>query len=352
MPRLALPNDPNKIDTEWLTRMLNDAGFDGHVSQFSSESIGTGQVGENVRFTLQGSGDLPASVVGKFPSPDPISRQAGIDMLNYRREVHFYQELQDKVKIQTPIVYHADIDNDSHNFVLMMEDLSPGLQGDQLAGCNIELAQLAMKQIAHLHGPVWGETSLSHELITRSAGNGETLKALYDAVSPGFLSRYANRLTKAEKNMVGLVGENLIAYATNYKGPDTLIHIDYRLDNMMFGGPYPLTVIDWQSISHGCGLNDVSYFVGTSIDTSARAENDEYLLREYYKELSNYNVGLSWDECWKYYRHNAPAGLIMAVVASMIVGETKRGNDMFMVMTHRSAKMCQELDAIEAIKQG
>lgn len=352
MSHLPLPNDPSKIDASWLTRMLNAAGVDGRVSQFFTESIGTGQVGENIRFTLQGSGNLPATVVGKFPSPDPVSRQAGIDMQNYRREVHFYKELQHKVNIQTPIVYHVDIDNDSHNFVLMMEDLAPGIQGDQLAGCDLKSAQQAMRQLAHLHGPVWEDDSLNHELITRSTNNRDTLKALYDAVSPGFLHRYANQLTEAEKSMVQLVGENLIAYTNNYRGPDTLIHIDYRLDNMMFGGPYPLAVVDWQSVAYGCGLNDASYFVGTSINESVRAKNDEYLLREYYKELSTYGVDLSWDECWKYYCHYAPAGLIMAVVASMIVGETKRGNEMFMVMARRSAKMCQDLNAIEIIRHG
>ena len=68
---------------------------------------------------------------------------------------------------------------------------------------------------------------------------------------------------------------------------------------MMFGGPYPLAVVDWESVAYGCGLNDASYFVGTSIEPSARAENDEYLLRQYFDALSSYNVDLSWDECWK-----------------------------------------------------
>ena len=65
--------------------------------------------------------------------------------------------------------------------------------------------------------------------------------------------------------------------------------------------------------------------------------------------LTSYNVSLTWDECWQYYRHYAPAGLIMAVIASMIVGETERGNDMFMAMAKRSARMSRELDSLEVI---
>ena len=351
MPDLPLPTDPTVIDATWLTVMLNNAGVDATVTQFSTQSIGTGQVGENIRFSLEGSGNLPATLVGKFPSPDPVSRQTGINMQNYRREVHFYEKLQAKVNIQTPFVYHTDFHNDTHDFVVMMEDLAPGVQGDQLAGCNIESACLAMQQLAHLHGPVWGDNSLMHELITSRTNDPGSIKDLYDAVSPGFLARYSDRLTEAEKNMVQSIGENLIPYTVNYDGPQTLIHVDYRLDNMMFGGPYPLAVVDWQSLAYGCGLNDASYFVGTSIEASQREENDKYLLGQYYDTLKTYDIDLSWDECWKYYCHNAPAGLIMAVIASMIVGETPRGNDMFMAMAQRSAKMCQDLNTIEIIRQ-
>jgi len=61
---------------------------------------------------------------------------------------------------------------------------------------------------------------------------------------------------------------------------------------------------------------------------------------------------LSSDDCWKYYRHYAPAGLIMAVIASMIVGETERGNDMFMAMATRSCDMCSDLESMQLLNRG
>jgi hypothetical protein len=39
--------------------------------------------------------------------------------------------------------------------------------------------------------------------------------------------------------------------------------------------------------------------------------------------------------------------LIMAVIASMIVGETDRGNDMFMAMATRSSQMSSELESLK-----
>lgn len=348
----ALISNPDEITTEWLTEVLQVSGIDGEVSSFTAKSIGTGQVGENVRFSLRGSDNLPKTIVGKFPSPDPVSRETGIARLNYKREVYFYQYIQNTVAIQTPKVLFADVDDESHDFVIIMEDLAPGVQGDQLAGCDVESGALALRQLAHLHGPRWGDDSLAdNELIGNRTPNGENmLKAFYDSVSPGFLARYDAMLSADEKEMVSLVGDNLIAYASNYTGNPTLIHIDYRLDNMMFGGPYPLAVVDWQSLSLGCALNDAAYFLGTSLIESDRKQHEAELMREYFDVLSTYQVDLSWDDCWRFYRHYAPAGLIMAVIASMIVGETDRGNEMFMAMTKRSCRMCQDLDAIETIR--
>ena len=351
MQKPTLISNPEDVTSNWLTDVLRFDGQSGTVESFTAKSIGTGQVGENVRFTLSGTGDLPETLVGKFPSPDPMSREAGISTQNYRREVHFYNQIRNTVNIQTPHHLFADVDDD-HNFVIMMEDLAPGDQGDQLAGCGAEQAELAMVQLAHLQGPRWGDDSvLFDDLITdQTADGGEALKAIYDMATPGFLQRYDARLTDEERNMVQQVGENLVAYVASYQGPLTLIHIDYRLDNMMFGGPYPLAVVDWQSLQFGCALNDAAYFMGTSVHEELRGQVEEQLLRRYFDTLQTYNVSLTWDDCWHYYRQYAPAGLIMAVVASMLVGETDRGNDMFMAMAKRSAKMCLELDAVDVLK--
>lgn len=353
MPQPSIISDPEMITAAWLTEVLQHAGIDATVSDFQAKSIGTGQVGENVRFELNGHGALPPTLVGKFPSPDPVSRATGIQTQNYVREVHFYKHLRDTVSIQTPDVLFTDADPETHDFVLIMEDLAPGTQGDQLGGCDLEAASLAMTQLAHLHGPRWGDSSVvdGQYIDDRNEGvSGEGTQALYDMVMNGFIDRYDDRLTSEEKEMVALVGENLLAYAGKDTGDSTLIHIDYRLDNMMFGGPYPLAVVDWQSVAFACALNDAAYFMGTSLIPEERMNSEKELLRQYFDELQTYDVNLSWDDCWRLYCHHAPAGLIMAVIASMIVGETERGNDMFMAMAKRSARMSRDLGAIDVIR--
>lgn len=343
--------NPTDITPRWLTEVLTINGFTGSVKGFTSESIGTGQVGENVRYTLTGEGDIPDTVVGKFASPDPISRQTGIDTNNYLREVHFYNQLDNRVNIQTPRVYFSEADAATHEFVILMEDLSPGVQGDQLGGCDESAAILASTMAAHLHGPLWGDTTvLENELIVERANAADALQQMYDALAPGFLARYDARLSATEKQMVVLVGENLASYVSRYTGEKTLVHIDYRLDNMMFGGPYPLAVVDWQSPAFDCALTDLAYFCGTSLEPELRRSIETELVDQYYETLMTYPVTLSRTQCGDLYRQYAPAGLVMAVIASMIVGETPRGNDMFMAMATRSAQMCYDNETIELLR--
>lgn len=79
-----------EVSPVWLTEILADAGIGGGatITTLTGRPIGTGQVGESVRFTLQWSSDdpsLPASVVGKFPSKSELSRAAAAATRTYVR---------------------------------------------------------------------------------------------------------------------------------------------------------------------------------------------------------------------------------------------------------------------------
>ena len=344
-------SSPDQVTAEWLTATLHQAGLEGAVRDLDWRSIGAGQVGENARFTLAVEGAFPTSLVGKFPSQDPISRQTGIQLQNYARECFFYSTLAAGVDIRTPTVFAVAFDPETHDFVLLMEDLAPGVQIDQMSECSTDQAALALEELAKLHGPRWGDQSLAgHPLLARQAPKkGEP--HIYCALQQGFLQRYGERLSARERTAVAQFGAAQDAYFTQ-DGPHTLIHIDYRLDNMIFGGPHPLTVLDWQSVSMGCALNDVSYFMGTSLASAQRAAAERDLLKHYLSALRAYGPAPDWSTCWRLYRRHAPAGLHMAVVASMIVGETPRGNDMFMTMAKRSIAMCEDLEVLLGATDG
>lgn len=341
---------PADVDAAWLTRVLRGAGHDGTVADFERENVGTGQVGQNVRFSLSyGAGSGPASVVGKFASDDPESRQTGIALLNYLREVRFYRELRSSLDIQTPEVLFTDIEPETHAFVLMMEDLAPAEQGDQLEGCDAAAAELALAELARLHGPRWDDPRLfDFEWLGGADPDAESaVGALWTSLLPTFLERYRERLDPVVLECLEGLDARFEGYVRQRPGPRTVTHGDYRLDNMLFGGPYPLAVVDWQSPAIGNGPADAAYFMGTGMDAEPRRACERAVVERYFSVLSSYGLGgYDFEDCWRDYRRASFAGLVMAVVASMIVGQTERGDRMFMAMAHRSAAMAMDLDGL------
>jgi hypothetical protein len=103
------------VTPQWLTRVLRHSGaIDAatKVSSFEASSIGTGQVGANVRYALsydRAGPDAPATVVCKFSSRDAASQAAGVAVLTYETEVAFYRDLAHTVDISRPHCHFAEI---------------------------------------------------------------------------------------------------------------------------------------------------------------------------------------------------------------------------------------------------
>ncbi len=140
--------------------------------------------------------------------------------------------------------------------------------------------------------------------------------------------------------------ESYVARNRDSNRPMTVVHGDYRLDNMMFGGPYPVAVVDWQSPTIGSAGQDLAYWVGTSLDPALRKAHDRELVTHYFEALSNYTIGdYSLEQCWDDYCHFAFAGWNMAVIASILVEQTPRGDDMFMLMAMRHGQQAIDLNS-------
>ena len=353
--------DPEAVTADWLTAVLQGAGAvdGGEVAGFTAEPIGTGQVGANIRYRLRYDPSTtpgPASVVAKFAARDEASRATGIAMRTYEVEVAFYRDLAATVDISRPTCLFAAIEPGTADVVLVLEDLAPALPGDQIAGCTVEQAELAMDQAARLHGPRWGDQSLlDHGWLAEgvTAGAGGLLANLYLAMWDGFLDRYRATLDEAAIAVGLRLREGIADWLTHRPPSLTLTHGDYRLDNMLFGtgpsGGRPLAVVDWQTVRLGCGTGDIAYFLGAGLDPAARAAHEAELVRRYHRALGAYGVDYPFDACWEDYRRYSFSGYVMAVLASMLVGRTERGDAMFMAMANRHAAQVVALDALELL---
>lgn len=363
MSQPPLVADPDLVTPEWLTDVLRHGGAIGAgtaITSFDSQPIGTGQVGANVRYTLAYEGEAgpsgplsgeqgPASIVCKFSSRDPQSAATGIQTLTYETEVAFYRDLADTVDISRPHCYYADIESGTADVVLVMEDLTPAEQGDQISGCTVEQATLAIDEVAKLHGPRWGDPTLKDlTWLDRTATQGG-ISTMYEMFWGMFVERYSETLDEVTVEHGERMKTDLDKLRLYEPAALTPIHYDYRLDNMLFGtgaGGRPLTVVDWQTVQLGPGPYDVAYFLGNAFEPEVRRGCEERLVRRYHEGLVGYGVeGYSLEQCWEDYRRYSGASLVMAIFSSILVGRTDRGDAMFMAMANRSAQMAADLDA-------
>ncbi len=340
---------PEEITPVWLSEVLGLP-----VTGASAERVGTGQVGMSVRYRLTYSGApaaSPRSVVAKLPSPDEVSRATGVQLRNYEREVKFYREVAGTVGIRTPHCYFADWNEATGDFTLLLEDLAPSTQGDQIEGCSLDQARLALEELARLHAPRWGDPTLDdiEWLSRRQPDDAAMLQGLYQMMWPSFSDRYGQYLDPEQRALGEWFGGEIGPWLRLRTPPFTVTHGDYRLDNMMFGTPeggHPLAVVDWQTPGHQMAAGDLAYFLGAGLLPEQRRAHERDLVAGYHAGLLAGGVtALSLDALWEQYRAMTFAGVVMAVVASMIVGHTDRGEAMFAAMATRHLTHALDLDA-------
>lgn len=351
---------PDAVTPRWLEAVLAGGGVQARVRDFAMTRIGTGQIGQSLRFDLQyadAPDDAPASLVGKFPAPEPESRNAGVALGNYAREVNFYRRLAGTALISLPKCYAAEFDPATDDFILMMEDLSPAEQGDQLRGCTLDQARLAVLEAANLHASHWDDPAIDAlpwvsgakaAPPAASAAPG-ALAALWD----GFCARYGDRVEADMRRVGAALVAGFDQYESGYDGPKSLVHIDYRPDNMMFASPRggrALTVLDWQSVSYGCGVTDVAYFLAGALPRDVRRAAERELLAEYHDRLAQLGVRYDLDRLWDDYRSRAFALFLVAFYAAMLVTQTPRGDDMFFAMLRGATDQALDLDALAFLR--
>lgn len=348
---------PETIDARWLTELVRAKGYPGAtVARVTQERIGTGQIGKCIRFALEYDGDpggAPRSLVGKFASDDPLSRETGIQLGNYHREIMFYRELAERIPIRKPRCWYADIEGRGADFALLLEDMAPAVQGNQMAGCSAPVARAAVAELVKLHASTWQDDSLRGKdwIEERTPDQAGRWREMYAASLAPFLARFAPVLADDEREIIARVAESKGPPFVYPAEPWAMVHIDFRLDNLLIdetATPPRVTVVDWQAMVLMSPLSDLAYFLGASLLPEVRRPVERELVRGYHDGLVAAGVrGYDFARCWDDYRRGAFAGFAVTVIASVIVQETARGNEMFTAMARRHARHALDLGSAE-----
>ena len=354
------PVEPISVAAEltpsWLQGALRAAGYDVTITGLAVEPIGTGQLSVSLRarfdIATEVSG-LPRSVVVKIPAAD-----AGLRSLMsqaYLSEIGFYHELAATVDVDVPACHLVTAAPDGSSFTLILEDMAPATPGDQISGATVGEVAQAIRNLAGLHGPRWGDPTLreSRWLRTQGEAMNASLAEVYPLLLPQVAERLGAALSPEDHATLQEVATVLGAFFKARSHRYSLIHGDYRLDNLLFGPDERVSVVDWQTLAVGLPARDLAYVIGTSLSVADRRAAEGDLVRGYWEDLLRRGVtGYSLAECFDDYRLGMLQCPFISVLGMAWGTPTDRGDAMFAAMISRSCQALRDLGSIALAAAG
>ena len=347
---MDIPVSPDEVTASWLTDVLRTG-----VDAVDVSPIGTGQTGATYRVAVRYGSDagLPGSFVVKLPAQDEAVRDRVA--LSYRSEHAFYTEVADTVAVPLARCYHCAIADEGAQFVLLLADMAPAEQGDQILGCTPAQAHLAVTALAGLHGPRFNDPAwLSFTGTVMPKPDEATARGLGDitgVAAQTTLEKLGPRMDPADRATVSESAALIGDWLWNAPPRFSLLHGDYRLDNLLFDPDHTrVTVVDWQTLAVGLPARDLAYFIATSLPADERAAHERDLVAAYHRALTGYGVsGYDVETCWQDYRLGMLQVPLISTLGHAFSAATERGDEMALTMLTRGSRAIRELGSLELI---
>ena len=318
--------------------------------------IGTGQTGATYRVSVTYANeqpDLPDTFAIKLPAQDEAIRERVT--IGYRSENAFYTAVADRVRIPIPRCFHCEIAGDGAEFVLLLGDMAPAVQGDQIGGCTPQEAQLAVKALAGLHGPTWCDpgwadfpgVAMPKPDEASAKGLGDVAKMAVDMT----LDQLGAGVTQEDRDTLTAAMASVTPWLLVEPNRFALMHGDYRLDNMLFDPDRSrVTVVDWQTLGVGLPARDLAYFTATSLLPETRLAIEEELVDVYQRELLGYGV-TEYDRatCWRDYWLGTLQAPLITALGCAFATSTERGDEMIRAMLTRGCQAIRELQSLDLL---
>jgi thiamine kinase-like enzyme len=212
----------------------------------------------------------------------------------YGREIGFYRDIGEEAGIPIPRCYHAELDEESYSFVLLLEDLQPARPSDQVAGTDAEGSRRVVEAFAELHARWWNSERLASYAWAKpfideqpmEDGLERMMTSIEKIAAEGTFDRYP------EMKALLRYLPPLFRVKPPPPYPYTLVHGDLRSDNVFFpseeGGRFAM--IDWQVSGMDFAARDIARWLVQSIPIEQRRATEQGLLVHYHSELVRHGV--------------------------------------------------------------
>jgi hypothetical protein len=335
---------------------------DAVITGVSSEPIGAGAgfLGQLAKLTLTYDRDesgAPRSLIAKLPTLDPGGRQIGNMLRFYEREIRFYEDLAPTIEMAVPKRYYSAMDIEGDEYLLLIEDLAPAVVGDEAAGVSLERSELAIRNLARFQSAWWDSPKLENLdwMPYVNAPVHQQAQGSYQQAWEPFCQMFGDRLSPQMLEIGEQMRTRVVDLLDYHEpAPRTIIHGDFRGDNVFYGNGAPGTkdfyAIDWQISSKGRGIFDVAYFLCTSVDPAMRKAHEMRLIRLWH-DIIGETVDLAaypYEQAVEDYRVSA---LYMHVYTVIALGSldfaNERGLMLFNEWLRRRCAAIEDLDCGE-----
>jgi len=331
--REHIPQDVSELTAAWFDEILPGSQ---RVHTVRCEEIGAdiGFIGKVYRCHLTwdeaGTGtdaDRPASVIVKMPTDNDINFALGDAAQFYEREITVYKELRSQLGVTVPDYLYSAMDPDpvpwlerpllflvdklplggvnktldfllkvssknKRRYILVLSDIVDARPPTQAAGGSLDDAHQALKVLAKWHANNWMCEALvaDYRHLWSVDRAHRVFQARYVKNRPDFLERTKGLVEAPMIARLDAIQERLPSIVKRLAAPPwTLLHGDYRLDNVLFRDNGELVVIDLQAVLHGRPAVDVAYFITTALAPEHSSE-ERTLLRSYHDTLVAHGV--------------------------------------------------------------
>ena len=316
MSTATIPTSPDDVTAEWLSSVTD---FDIASARTELIGVGIGVTSAVYRMHLEGP-SCPESIIMKMPALDEAAVFTSTVLRMYHREVGFYNHLASDSPIRVPGSYFGTIDEESAQFVLLIEDMRGMRSVDQVEGMALADAEHAVDELAAWQAPWWRKAD---PIVDRGLGLSIG-DPIYPAVLPMVFAEGWEKVTGAMDLPASIreVGEKWVGGFESLlqelaQDPTTLVHGDYRADNMLFDDDGSLVLLDFQLIGTGTAAYDLAYFITQSIDADTAADHERHLFDRWVEGLRAGGVPeADLAHQWDHYRKAALFCLAYPIVAS------------------------------------
>ena len=348
----AIPASIDEVNAEWMSAAT---GWNVTAVRNVQIGVGVGVASAVYRSHLTGSG-CPKSVIVKMPALDPNATFTSTVLKMYIREVKFFKTLAKDVPFKVSKSYYGEVNEETSQFAMVVEDLGDLRIVDQVKGMHIDDARRAVDGLAAMHAKWWGKAdALAADGTTISLGD-----PIYPAIVPLVFAEGWEKCTKeitmpdsimqVGPRFGGAVAPLLASLA---KGPNTLAHGDYRADNILFGQNNELVVLDFQLIGTGIGAYDLAYFITQSISADDASRHERELFDRWVDGVLKSGAPkdlVDKKALWENYRSAALFCLAYPIVASRGMDlSDKRSFELVDCMNTRFDRAVRELNLVSLL---